>query len=226
MMVFLTAILTWFSFGYAIAFGVNPDTTILALAGFTNGWFGDLSGGVDKSDIRIIPGSDITVADQTLIFNQRRFVVFFAFQIISSNIATGSIAERTKMSAIIGFVFIQQLIIIPILLCWCYARPMEGNETKEGLGFLYNLGFFDRAGFIPIVFAGAVSSLVGSAVIGPRYGVFMPDEDQKKIAGGGKDDAAKDGGLMSMLQFERDKAFEIDELYLYKVRKLIKRELT
>jgi hypothetical protein len=103
---------------------------------------------------------------------------------------------------------------------------MEGNETKEGLGFLYNLGFFDRAGFIPIVFAGAVSSLVGSAVIGPRYGVFMPDEDQKKIAGGGKDDAAKDGGLMSMLQFERDKAFEIDELYLYKVRKLIKRELT
>ena len=107
MMVFLTAILTWFCAGYAIAFGVNPDTTLLAIAGFTNGWFGDLSGGIDKTDTRIIEGSDITVADQTLIFNQRRFIIFFAFQIISSNIATGSIAERTKLSAIVGFVFVQ-----------------------------------------------------------------------------------------------------------------------
>lgn len=31
---------------------------------------------------------------------------------------------------------------------------------------------------------------------------------------------------MSLLQVERDRAFEIDELYLYKIRKLIKRELT
>ena len=31
---------------------------------------------------------------------------------------------------------------------------------------------------------------------------------------------------MSLLQTERDRAFEIDELYLYKIRKLIKRELT
>ena len=31
---------------------------------------------------------------------------------------------------------------------------------------------------------------------------------------------------MTLLQAEREKAMEIDELYLYKVRKLIKRELT
>ena len=31
---------------------------------------------------------------------------------------------------------------------------------------------------------------------------------------------------MSLLQIERERAFEIDELYLYKIRKLIKRELT
>jgi ammonia channel protein AmtB len=98
----------------------------------------------------------------------------------------------------------------------------EGN----GLGFLYNLGFFDRAGFIPIIFGGAICSLVGTAVTGPRYGVFMPIEDQQRIAGGGKDESKHEGGLMTMLQNERDKAFEIDELYLYKVRKLIKRELT
>lgn len=73
---------------------------------------------------------------------------------------------------------------------------METTDQKAGLGFLYNLGFFDRAGFIPIIFSGAISSLVGSAVLGPRYGVFMPDEDQKKIAGGGKDDSKREGGLI------------------------------
>lgn len=31
---------------------------------------------------------------------------------------------------------------------------------------------------------------------------------------------------MTLLQAQREKTFEIDELYLYKVRKLIKRELT
>ena len=93
-----------------------------------------------------------------------------------------------------------------------------------GVGFLYNFGFFDRAGAIPILYSGAISSLVASAILGPRYGVFMPIDDQQKIAGGGKEERQK--GIMSLLQTERDRAFEIDELYLYKIRKLIKRELT
>jgi ammonia channel protein AmtB len=52
------------------------------------------------------------------------------------------------------------------------------NQDGNGQGFLYSLGFFDRAGFIPIIFSGAMSSLVAAAVTGPRYGVFMPIEDQ------------------------------------------------
>jgi ammonia channel protein AmtB len=46
------------------------------------------------------------------------------------------------------------------------------------MGFLYNFGFFDRAGAIPIIYSGALSSLVAAAVLGPRYGVFMPIDDQ------------------------------------------------
>ena len=65
------------------------------------------------------------------------------------------------------------------------------------MGFLYNFGFFDRSGMIPIIYSGALSALVGAAVLGPRYGVFMPIEDQQKIAGGGKDERQK--GLMSLL---------------------------
>lgn len=33
-MVFLTAFLTWFIGGFAIAFGVNPDRELLSIAGF------------------------------------------------------------------------------------------------------------------------------------------------------------------------------------------------
>jgi len=70
-------------------------------------------------------------------------------------------------------------LIVPIALCWCYARPLKGSTNESGgIGFLYNFGFFDRAGAIPILFSGAISSLVASAVIGPRYGVYMPIEDQ------------------------------------------------
>ena len=73
----------------------------------------------------------------------------------------------------------------PLFLCWCYAeeplRVISGNKylaTNTGNeGWLNNLGFFDRSGAIPILFAGGVESLVACVVVGPRYGVFMPIED-------------------------------------------------
>ena len=112
-------------------------------------------------------------------YNQRKFFVFFCFLIIASNIATSSISERCNMLPIIGFVFLQNLFIIPVSLCWAYARPLFGSvDSSGGLGFLYNFGFFDRSGTIPIIYSGALSGLVATAVLGPRYGVFMPIDDQ------------------------------------------------
>jgi ammonia channel protein AmtB len=249
LMVILTVVLTWFAFGYAIAFGTNPEANDIQFAGFYHGWFGDLSGGVEilpspalanattsggastnaVTEVPAVEYNKTHVAeetyDQTVIFNQRRFFVYLAFMILASNIATSSVAERVKLRAIIAFVFLQNVLIVPVCLCWAYARPMQGSsDATGGLGFLYNFGFFDRAGAIPILYAGALTSLVASAVLGPRYGVFMPIDDQQKIAGGAKEERQK--GIMTLLQLERDSAFEIDELYLYKVRKLIKRELT
>ena len=249
LMVILTVILTWFAFGYAIGFGTNPEASDIQFAGFYHGWFGDLSGGVEilpspalanattssatvtntVTEVPAVSYNKTHVAeetyDQTVIFNQRRFFVYLAFMILASNIATSSVAERVKLRAIIAFVFLQNVLIVPVCLCWAYARPMQGSsDATGGLGFLYNFGFFDRAGAIPILYAGALTSLVASAVLGPRYGVFMPIDDQQKIAGGAKEERQK--GIMTLLQLERDSAFEIDELYLYKVRKLIKRELT
>lgn len=42
--------------------------------------------------------------DKVVIFNQRRFFVYFSFQILASNISTSSIAERVKLRSMIGFV--------------------------------------------------------------------------------------------------------------------------
>ena len=47
LVVFITALITWFCFGYAIAFGTHPDAVDVHFAGFRHGWFGDFSGGLD-----------------------------------------------------------------------------------------------------------------------------------------------------------------------------------
>ena len=44
-------------------------------------------------------------------------------------------------------------------------------------GFLRELGFYDRGGSILIFYCGAVGGLVGSVVVGPRYGKFMSKID-------------------------------------------------
>lgn len=65
------------------------------------------------------------------------------------------------------------------------------------MGFLFNFGFFDRTGAIPIIYSGALSSLVAAAVLGPRYGVFMPIDDQERIAGGKQEERQK--GILNLL---------------------------
>lgn len=66
----------WFCMGYAVAFGTDPKLNIPGFVGFTHGWFGDFSGGFSME------GEDAvsqTVYNDALMFNQRRFYVFFAF---------------------------------------------------------------------------------------------------------------------------------------------------
>jgi ammonia channel protein AmtB len=242
LVILVTVMLTWFCFGFAVAFGVNNRAGDIQFGGFFYGWFGDMSGGLstDPALNGTLSSQPLTEVSSTITqeeyvpqeifnmattFSQRKFFVFFCYMTLASNIATSSIAERCHLKPIIAFVFIQNLLIIPISLCWAYARPLFGSEESGGgMGFLYNFGFFDRAGAIPILYSGALSALVGCAVLGPRYGVFMPIENQQQISGGGKEERHK--GLTSLLKIEKEKAVEIDELYLYKIRKLIKREMT
>lgn len=91
LMVFLLSLLTWFCVGFAIAFGTDPEAPYPSFFGFRHGWFGDFAGGLSVDGEDAVSQSAL---DDTLLFNQRRFFVFFAFQVLSANIATSSISER------------------------------------------------------------------------------------------------------------------------------------
>lgn len=173
LVILLTCVLTWFCFGYAIAFGTNINATDIQFGGFYHGWFGDFSGGLklhptlttadnskelfnmqsfatklgpilykDTCDVRTVaaPVDDGTTTlaageptnhlvtqetlDAAFLFNQRRFFVFLCFIVLSSNIATSTIAERCNFMPLIYFVFLQHFLIIPLSLCWAFARPL------------------------------------------------------------------------------------------------------
>ena len=63
LLVLLTVMLTWFCFGYAIAFGTNNDASDIQFGGFTHGWFGDLSGGLtaDPNATEPIDWNNVTI---------------------------------------------------------------------------------------------------------------------------------------------------------------------
>jgi ammonium transporter, Amt family len=59
-----------------------------------------------------------------------------------------------------------------LVLCW--AWNLEG-------GWLRVYGFYDRAGSIIIFHIGALGGMVGSVIVGPRYGKFMKRDDYKRM---------------------------------------------
>jgi Amt family ammonium transporter len=98
---------------------------------------------------------------------------YFATSLVVAIIATGSMAERTKLKPIIGYVFLMQLLIYPVCMSW--AWNIEGDG-----GFLRKLGYFDRGGAVVMYQTGALAGLLGSIILGPRYGLFMGDKKKKK----------------------------------------------
>lgn len=98
-----------------------------------------------------------------------------------------------------------------MILAWCWS-PYGG--------FLNELGFFDRGGSVVIFYSGAIGGLVGSVVVGPRYGRFMKKADVQRIKAGGSEYQKKT--LPALLEDALLETVEVDEIFLRKVRKLIK----
>jgi Amt family ammonium transporter len=78
-----------------------------------------------------------------------------------SNIASGSIAERTSLGTIFFFVFLVSSLIFPMALAWTWED-----------GWLANLGFKDFAGAGIVHLTGGITGFIGALVVGPRVGLF------------------------------------------------------
>lgn len=98
---------------------------------------------------------------------------YFATSLVVAIIATGSMAERTRMIPMLGYVFLMQLLIYPICLSWAWNIQGDG-------GFLRKLGYFDRGGSVVIYETGSLAGLLGAIILGPRYGLFMGDKKKEK----------------------------------------------
>lgn len=108
-------------------------------------------------------------------YHERKFVFYFSCVIIGSTIVNASVNEKAHLGAIIGFTILFQLAVLPICLSWGW-----------GFGFLYRNDFEDHGGAISIYFCAATCALVANIMLGPRYGVFMDEEEKELIKGGGK----------------------------------------
>lgn len=90
--------------GFAVAFGTDPKLDHPIFAGFLNGWFADFSQGLSTEGDQAVTQE---IFNETYIYNQRRFFVFFAFVVFATNITTSSIGERSQFPAMLVWIIIQ-----------------------------------------------------------------------------------------------------------------------
>ena len=94
-----------------------------------------------------------------------RFIYFLALCVKMSVIATGSIGERVEIDRYIFFSFLTSGFIFPLGLAWCW------ND-----GWLQNIGFKDYGGVSIVHVMGGLAGCIGTAMIGPRVGLYYPDK--------------------------------------------------
>jgi len=147
-------------------------------------------------------------------------------------------AERTRLEPQLVFVFIANIILYPPIMSW--AWNLQG-------GFLKSLDFMDRGGSAVIFHTAGVAGIIGAIVVGPRYGRFMAKSDESKIFSvqakvndlfmmyhykSEKDISSvtnkvnninKSRNLAGMLEDAASGSVSVDDIYLRKVRKMIKK---
>lgn len=134
----------WVLIGFSLAFG--PDH-----AGFIGGlnWLGLAGVGMD-------PNPDYAATIPALVF--MAFQLMFA--IITPALITGSIAERMRFPAFLGFITLWMLVVYNPLAHWVWGVG----------GFLRNMGALDFAGGTVVHISSGVSGLIAALVIGKRKG--------------------------------------------------------
>lgn len=82
----------------------------------------------------------------------------------------------------------------------CWAWNLQG-------GWLRAFGFIDRGGSVIIFYCGALAGIIGSVVLGPRYGRFLKKTEREKI----RKLTENKTPLSNLLDDVKNDAVEIDE---------------
>ncbi|MEW5897969.1 MAG: ammonium transporter [Bacillota bacterium] len=134
----------WVLFGYSLAFG--PDHSHL-IGGLD--WLGLKGVGQEPN-----PDYAATIPHQT-------FMVFqLMFAIITAALITGSIAERMRFPAFLGFILLWTTFVYDPLAHWVWGLG----------GWLRELGALDFAGGTVVHISSGVSGLIAALVLGRRKG--------------------------------------------------------
>jgi Amt family ammonium transporter len=101
---------------------------------------------------------------------------FWLFQAVfagaAATIVAGAVAERMRFHAYLCYSFLLTAFIYPVAGHWVW-----------GGGWLAKLNFYDFAGSTVVHAVGGTCALVGSWLLGPRFGRFNPDGTPNPIGG-------------------------------------------
>jgi Amt family ammonium transporter len=108
------------------------------------------------------------------------FLYMVAFMDTTATIPTGSMAERWKWKAFVGWGLFCGAIFYPLFGAWTWGGGwlnQLGNNLELGFGYV------DFAGSGVVHAMGGIAALAGAIVLGPRIGKYGKDGKPRTIAG-------------------------------------------
>ena len=108
------------------------------------------------------------------------FFYMVAFMDTVATIPTGSMAERWKWKAFVGWGLFCGAIFYPLFAAWTWGGGWL-SQLGDSLGLGY--GYVDFAGSGVVHAVGGMAALAGSLVLGPRIGKFNKDGTANTIPG-------------------------------------------
>lgn len=141
----------FWAFGYAFAYGDSSDNSFIGVSNFF-----------------------LTDEDNTTM-TYHSFFFQWAFAATAATIVSGSVAERTKLSAYFAYSIMITIFIYPVIVHWVWDT--EGFLGAFGTTKLIegSHGLLDFAGSGVVHMVGGFSGLVGAIVVGPRRGRFAQE---------------------------------------------------